>query len=215
MKESGVKIICILSPWPETFSLILSEMWSAGIPALVTPLGAPAERVKKTNGGIVLEDLSTDTIVKTITDLANVPKKYQTLVNNVSKIKIKNLIEMTNDYKNLYMSLIKERKIRSKLNDHILYQLNKMNTVIQSKELEKSGFNFTQLLTNSSTNEGNQMLSKEIWQVLNSLYPKKDRLSRFMKLNAALFIYAEKYGVKNSIKRILQLIKNNKVSEIP
>jgi len=36
-----------------------------------------------------------------------------------------------------------------------------------------------------------------------------------MKLNAALSIYTEKYGVKNSIKRILQLIKNDRVSEIP
>jgi len=108
--------------------------------------------------GIVLEDLSTDTIVKTITDLANFPKKYQTLVNNVSKIKIKKIKEMTNDYKNLYKSLIKERKMWSESNDHTIYQLYKVNAVIQSKEeLVSSGTLLTQLLTQSSNNEGYQM----------------------------------------------------------
>ena len=215
LKESEVKTICILSTWPETFSYILSELWVAGIPAIVTPFGAPADRVRKTNGGIVLDDLSADTIVKTITDLAKSPKKYQTLVSNVSKIKIKNVKEMVNDYKKLYNSYIKTKKNWNELNDHIIYQFYNVSTVIQSKELEKFSIDFTPLLEQTSTSERNQILSKKTWEVLDTLYPKKDRFSRMMKLNTALSIYAEKYGVKNSIKRILQLIKNGKVSKIP
>jgi len=58
LKYNGIKLVCLLSPWPETFSYVLSEIWSAGIPVVVTPLGAPAQRMSKLKGGIVLKDLN-------------------------------------------------------------------------------------------------------------------------------------------------------------
>jgi len=39
---------------PESFSLVLNEAAAAGVPALVSDLGAPAERVSASESGMVL-----------------------------------------------------------------------------------------------------------------------------------------------------------------
>jgi GT2 family glycosyltransferase/glycosyltransferase involved in cell wall biosynthesis len=44
----------LVSPWPETWSYTLTELWSAGVPVAVGKVGAPAERVK--TAGFVLDD---------------------------------------------------------------------------------------------------------------------------------------------------------------
>jgi len=54
LQQIAPDVVCLVSPWPETFSRTLSEAWHAGIPALVSPFGAPAERVKETGAGWVL-----------------------------------------------------------------------------------------------------------------------------------------------------------------
>jgi GT2 family glycosyltransferase/glycosyltransferase involved in cell wall biosynthesis len=41
------------SAFAETWSLTLSEAWMAGLPAVVSPYGAPAERVRQTGAGVV------------------------------------------------------------------------------------------------------------------------------------------------------------------
>jgi GT2 family glycosyltransferase/glycosyltransferase involved in cell wall biosynthesis len=46
-----VKLVAYPSAGPETFSLTLSEAWSAGRPAIVPPFGALAERVGATGAG--------------------------------------------------------------------------------------------------------------------------------------------------------------------
>lgn len=53
-------VVCLFSPWPETFSRTLSEAWLAGVPAVVSPFGAPAERVKKSQAGWVLEEYTAE-----------------------------------------------------------------------------------------------------------------------------------------------------------
>jgi glycosyltransferase involved in cell wall biosynthesis len=46
-------VLCLPSEVPESFSLILNEAAAVGVPALVTDLGAPAERVSEAFGRIV------------------------------------------------------------------------------------------------------------------------------------------------------------------
>ena len=41
------------SAFAETYSLTLSESWMAGLPAVVSPFGAPADRVRETGAGVV------------------------------------------------------------------------------------------------------------------------------------------------------------------
>ena len=44
----------ILSTWPETYSYVLSEYWSAGVPVLAYDIGAPAERILQFGNGILV-----------------------------------------------------------------------------------------------------------------------------------------------------------------
>lgn len=51
-----VRLVSYPSGGPETFSLTLSEAWSAGLPVVVPPIGALAERVEGTGAGWVWTD---------------------------------------------------------------------------------------------------------------------------------------------------------------
>ena len=50
------QIVLYPSEGPESFSFTLSEAWRAGLPALVPPIGALAERVAQTRGGWVMTE---------------------------------------------------------------------------------------------------------------------------------------------------------------
>ncbi len=51
-----VKLVLYPSAGPETFSYTLSEAWAAGVPALVPPIGALAERVEGSGAGWVMTE---------------------------------------------------------------------------------------------------------------------------------------------------------------
>jgi glycosyltransferase involved in cell wall biosynthesis len=51
-----VRLVAYPSAGPETFSFTLSEVWAAGRPAIVPPIGALADRVAETGGGWVMTD---------------------------------------------------------------------------------------------------------------------------------------------------------------
>jgi len=42
------------SVWPETWCFTLSEAWCAGLPVVAFDLGAQAERIRHTGGGVLL-----------------------------------------------------------------------------------------------------------------------------------------------------------------
>jgi GT2 family glycosyltransferase/glycosyltransferase involved in cell wall biosynthesis len=52
----GASFVAYPSEGPESFSYTLSEVWRAGLPALVPPIGALAERVRETQAGWVMSD---------------------------------------------------------------------------------------------------------------------------------------------------------------
>ncbi|MEP6997805.1 MAG: glycosyltransferase [Betaproteobacteria bacterium] len=51
-----VRLVAYPSAGPETFSFTLSEVWAAGRPAIVPPIGALADRVAATGAGWVMSD---------------------------------------------------------------------------------------------------------------------------------------------------------------
>lgn len=51
-----VRLVAYPSAGPETFSFTLSEVWAAGRPAIVPPIGALADRVADAGGGWVMTD---------------------------------------------------------------------------------------------------------------------------------------------------------------
>jgi glycosyltransferase involved in cell wall biosynthesis len=61
-----IDIFLIPSIWPETFSYTTQEIMMMQLPLMVFDLGAPAERVKKYDKGIVLKDMSVDAILNEV-----------------------------------------------------------------------------------------------------------------------------------------------------
>jgi len=57
LRHYRARLVLFPSAGPETFSYTLSESWLAGVPALVPPIGALAERVLQTRAGWVLDDV--------------------------------------------------------------------------------------------------------------------------------------------------------------
>ena len=57
LQKIAPQMVGLVSPWPETFSRTLSEAWAAGIPAVVSPLGALQARVHRSGAGWVLSSL--------------------------------------------------------------------------------------------------------------------------------------------------------------
>jgi Glycosyl transferases group 1 len=56
LEHYRVRLVAYPSAGPETFSFTLSEAWAAGLPVIVPPIGALAERVAATGGGWVLSE---------------------------------------------------------------------------------------------------------------------------------------------------------------
>jgi hypothetical protein len=68
------RFVVFPSSGPETFSYTLSETWQAGLPALVPPIGALAERLVATGAGWVLDDAEWEDdarMLERIVDLAS------------------------------------------------------------------------------------------------------------------------------------------------
>ena len=54
LREERVDLALLLSVWPETFSLTLSECRAAGVPVLAFEHGAIADRVHAEGGGVLV-----------------------------------------------------------------------------------------------------------------------------------------------------------------
>ncbi|MCI5066438.1 glycosyltransferase [bacterium] len=63
----------LLSLCPETYGILFDELLHCGVPLVVGPLGAPAERVEQWNGGWVLEELSVSAVLEQLDLLAADP----------------------------------------------------------------------------------------------------------------------------------------------
>ena len=57
MEKNNVDIVFIPSIWPETFSYTTSEAMMMGLPVACFDMGAPAERVKKYEKGLIIEKI--------------------------------------------------------------------------------------------------------------------------------------------------------------
>ncbi|NTV13322.1 MAG: glycosyltransferase family 4 protein [Desulfobulbaceae bacterium] len=71
----SLDLLCLPSRVPEAFSLVLQEAATAGVPALVSDLGAPAQRVAKMGGGLVLPTDDVNAWAEAITELAAHPER--------------------------------------------------------------------------------------------------------------------------------------------
>lgn len=103
LKENNIKVICLLSPWPETFSYTLSESIAGGVPVLAFDFGAIAERIKKYGLGWVLpSNATTKDIVDTLKHIQKDPTSYQNIVSNINQYQFKTTKNMAKEYQKIY-----------------------------------------------------------------------------------------------------------------
>lgn len=69
IKSLAIDVMVVTSNWPETYCYTASEAWLAGVPIIVGPYGAPAERVKESGAGLLLADQRVPTYVAAIRSL--------------------------------------------------------------------------------------------------------------------------------------------------
>ncbi len=92
----------VFSVWAETHCYVVSEAWSCGIPVLVGPLGAPAERVRDHGGGVVVPTLEPDQIVEAAVAAARDRVGYARLAAEATVDNVRTTAEMGSDYRSLY-----------------------------------------------------------------------------------------------------------------
>ena len=66
VEENEIDVILIPSIWPETFSYTTAESMMMGLPVAVFDLGAPAERVREYERGIVIPEISAEAAIREI-----------------------------------------------------------------------------------------------------------------------------------------------------
>lgn len=109
LREIDSQLVCILSVLPETFSRTLSEAWAAGIPVVVGPVGAQAERVRQTGGGIVLPVLKANAVMAAILELKHNREAHEALRLAVKKIPLHSELDMVEEYRTLYRTILTDR----------------------------------------------------------------------------------------------------------
>lgn len=114
LKDNNIKLICLLSIWPETYSYTLQEAIACGIPVVSFDFGAIGERIKKYNLGwtIKLTD-DVNLISKSINDILINKDGYNKVIDSINKYNIKTSEEMANEYVPLYNKYAKKKGLIS------------------------------------------------------------------------------------------------------
>ncbi len=66
LKQYEVDVVFIASIWPETFSYTTEEAIRMGVPVASFDIGAPADRIKKYEKGIIISEMSADAALREI-----------------------------------------------------------------------------------------------------------------------------------------------------
>lgn len=169
LKKLNIDFICLLSPWPETFSYTLSEAWLYDIPVLVTPMGALEERVKKVGGGWVSKSTDLKDIIYEIDLLIqNGSSQIDNIKENIKKYNFNSKLDMVEQYVRLYdSSIIPLEKITGRTcfeNEYIITALKYYLPTSENVSLEDYNNQIRSL-----EDEINAMKSTIGWKVLNKL----------------------------------------------
>ena len=114
LNKNDIKIVCLFSTWPETYSYTLTEAVASGIPVIAFDFGAIAERIKKYNLGWTIPiNSNTDEIIGKINEILTDYEEYAKVIEAINKYKVKTTKEMALEYKKLYSdNLCKEENMK-------------------------------------------------------------------------------------------------------
>jgi len=167
-----IDIICLFSPWPETYSYTLTESWIQNIPVLVLPMGALKERVEKVGGGWITEDVTKESVFESIDHIIKLtPVEWMTVSNNIQDYYFKSNEEMAKEYINLYKNHISIKPAISSVNTFNNYEiLNSIKYFLPSNESMSEDIYNNKL--NEMQTELESIKSTIGWKVLNKFREK-------------------------------------------
>jgi len=129
--ENNIKLVCIFSIVPESYSYTLAESVASNVPVLAMDIGAVGERVKENKLGWLLKtDASIPEIYRAIKGIFKDKEGYINIAKSVSECKIASIAGMCSEYDKLYSAFKLERKnieaekLRSFLKTNYLYNAN-------------------------------------------------------------------------------------------
>ncbi len=101
--------IGVFSIWAETHCYVVSEAWANGVPVLVGPLGAPAERVREHGGGVIAATLNPEQIIDLAINTARDRAGYTELASQATVANVRSTAAMADDYRELYAGLLRSK----------------------------------------------------------------------------------------------------------
>ncbi|MCB0335172.1 MAG: glycosyltransferase, partial [Bdellovibrionales bacterium] len=107
IKSVDPDLVMILSLCPETYCMTLDEAWSAGVPTLVTPLGAPPERVQASGAGWVVPELHYDAVWEMVQSIVSDPEGYQKVRAAVASTGLRTVDEEAAQLGDQYREIVK------------------------------------------------------------------------------------------------------------
>jgi O-antigen biosynthesis protein len=110
MREIRPAFVGVLSIWAETYSHTLSEAWAAGLPVLVTDLGAPRERVERYGGGWILDHTDPARAYARIVEICNDESEYRRVRSQVGTAGVRTVQAMAADYDHVYRTTFLNRR---------------------------------------------------------------------------------------------------------
>ena len=192
LESHKIDLTCILPIWPETFCYTVSESLLCGVPVVVTDIGAVGDRVKEMNcGWIVSKDSNYNDILNVINHIKDNPKEYQEKLNIVKNLKMKSILEMIYDYKEIYNQYELDNIKREGFDSKIIYD----------------GYSLGNSITNYNSESEQKLFNrmKELEDELNSVYSSKGykALMLFRRLNIPF-----KSQLKAIIVKFYKILKN-------
>lgn len=106
-------LVAIASICPETYCYTLEESLVCGIPVLVTPLGAPAERVREYGCGWILPALEVDAFLGQLDAILGRWDEYQAVRRRIAVLPLRTAAEVGTRYTECYRGACGPKKARS------------------------------------------------------------------------------------------------------
>ena len=113
LRQNRIDLVCILPIWPETFCYTVSEAQLAGVPLLVTDMGALSERMRQDQTGwMISSQADDDRMLATVKEIFADEDGYRAVCQRIENFHHKTILEMCRDYDALYAPYDKQRKDR-------------------------------------------------------------------------------------------------------
>lgn len=106
LREHEIDVMLLLSTWPETFSYTLSESIAAGIPPIVTNMGALKERLDQQDIGWVVDYDNPERICRLLRFLRKNKNAIAARREWIKSASLKSMDEMKSDYLEVYASFL-------------------------------------------------------------------------------------------------------------